>query len=286
MLGGLLVHALETGNELSLMYQPIAGLASGKLLRFEALARWDHPELGQVPTDEFIAIAEQMGLIGEITEFVLTEACAQAAEWRDAGVTAGLAVNLSGRDLSDHSLVEKVAGRLAANNLPASSLTLEVTETEVMADIGEASGVLAELGKMGVRIAVDDFGTGYSSLAYLHRLPLNELKIDRSFVGNVAYDESNAIIVRSSIAMAHSLGLSVVAEGAEDELTCSVLADAGCDAVQGYYFSRPLSASSLRPWLETQPRLEFSRDLVPTLRVIPGGESPLYLHEGIKQIPS
>lgn len=286
VLGGQLAQALRQGHELYIMYQPIAGLASGKLLRFEALARWDHPELGQVPTDEFIAIAEQMGLIGEITEFVLTEACAQAAEWRDAGVTAGLAVNLSGRDLSDHSLVEKVAVRLAANNLPASSLTLEVTETEVMADIGEASGVLAELGKMGVRIAVDDFGTGYSSLAYLHRLPLNELKIDRSFVGNVAYDESNAIIVRSSIAMAHSLGLSVVAEGAEDELTCSVLADAGCDAVQGYYFSRPLSASSLRPWLETQPRLEFSRDLVPTLRVIPGGESPLYLHEGIKQIPS
>jgi EAL domain-containing protein (putative c-di-GMP-specific phosphodiesterase class I) len=196
-------------------------------------------------------------------------------------------VNLSGRDLSDQDLVDKVADRLAANGLPPSSLTLEVTETEVMADIVEASSVLGELGRLGVRIAVDDFGTGYSSLAYLHRLPLNELKIDRSFVGNVAYDESNAIIVRSSIAMAHSLGLSVVAEGAEDELTCSVLDDAGCDALQGYYFSQPLDASVLRQWLRLRPRLEFSRDLVPTLRVISGqGESSHAAREEIEQIIS
>jgi EAL domain-containing protein (putative c-di-GMP-specific phosphodiesterase class I) len=156
-----------------------------------------------------------------------------------------------------------------------------------MTDIGEASHVLRELGRMGVRIAVDDFGTGYSSLSYLQKLPLNELKIDRSFVGTVAHDESNAIIVRSSIAMAHSLGLSVVAEGAEDEITCSVLADAGCDAVQGYYFSRPLSTSALRQWRGTRPRLEFSRELPPTLRVIPGhAESPRYAHKKIEQIPS
>ncbi|HKH87579.1 MAG TPA: EAL domain-containing protein, partial [Acidimicrobiales bacterium] len=261
-------------------------LPSGQLIGAEALARWNHPELGQVPADEFIAIAEQMGLIGEITEFVLTTACAEAAKWRETGLPLGLAVNLSGRDLSDQHLVEKVAARLAANKLPPGSLTLEVTETEVMADIGEASGVLSELGRLGVRIAVDDFGSGYSSLAYLHRLPLNELKIDRSFVSNLAHDESNAIIVRSSIAMAHSLGLSVVAEGAEDELTCSLLADAGCDAVQGYYFSRPLGASAMREWLETDPSLEFSRELSPPLRVIAGGESQRYASGGFKQLPS
>jgi diguanylate cyclase (GGDEF)-like protein len=293
VLGGQLAQALQQGRELYLMYQPIASLDTGELLRFEALARWNHPELGQIPAEEFIGIAEQMGLIGEITEFVLTNACAQAASWRDAGMPFGLSVNLSGRDLSDKSLVEKVSGHLRANDLPASSLTLEVTETEVMADIGEASGVLGELGKLGVRIAVDDFGTGYSSLAYLHRLPLNELKIDRSFAGNVAYDESNAIIVRSSIAMAHSLGLSVVAEGAEDELTCAVLADAGCDAVQGYYFAKPLDTSVLQQWLRMRPRLDFSRELLPPLRVIEGqGASPRHVetarrgHDDIGQIIS
>jgi diguanylate cyclase (GGDEF)-like protein len=292
VLGGQLAQALAQGrHELYLMYQPIADLDTGELLRFEALARWNHPELGQVPAEEFIGIAEQMGLIGEITEFVLSSACAEAARWRDAGMPIGLAVNLSGRDLSDQSLVDKVEERLAAYNLPASSLTLEVTETEVMADIVEASTVLGELGRLGVRIAVDDFGTGYSSLAYLHRLPINELKIDRSFVGNVAYDDSNAIIVRSSIAMAHSLGLSVVAEGAEDELTCAVLADAGCDSLQGYYFSRPLSTPVLHQWLRLNPRLEYSRELAPTLRVIPGeaaeqAASPRYMHEEIEQIIS
>jgi len=286
VLGGQLAQALRRGEELYVVYQPIARLPSGQLIGAEALARWNHPELGQVPADEFIAIAEQMGLIGEITEFVLTTACAEAAKWRETGLPLGLAVNLSGRDLSDQHLVEKVAARLAANKLPPGSLTLEVTETEVMADIGEASGVLSELGRLGVRIAVDDFGSGYSSLAYLHRLPLNELKIDRSFVSNLAHDESNAIIVRSSIAMAHSLGLSVVAEGAEDELTCSLLADAGCDAVQGYYFSRPLGASAMREWLETDPSLEFSRELSPPLRVIAGGESQRYASGGFKQLPS
>ena len=141
-----------------------------------------------------------------------------------------------------------------------------------MADIAEASDVLGQLADLGVRIAVDDYGTGYSSLAYLHRLPANELKLDRSFVANVAADKSNSIIVRSSIAMAHSLGLSVVAEGAEDEVTCAILADAGCDAVQGYYFSPPLGRDDLLRWFATHPRLRFARELASSrpLRIIPG----------------
>jgi len=141
-----------------------------------------------------------------------------------------------------------------------------------MADIAEASDVLGQLSELGVRIAVDDYGTGYSSLAYLHRLPVNELKLDRSFVANVAADQSNSIIVRSSIAMAHSLGLTVVAEGAEDEVTCAILADAGCDAVQGYYFSPPLGREDLLRWFATHPRLKFSREIPSTrpLRIIPG----------------
>jgi EAL domain-containing protein (putative c-di-GMP-specific phosphodiesterase class I) len=211
-----------------------------------------------------------MGLIGEITNFVLTEGCIQAAKWRDEGTPMGLSVNLSGRDLAQHLLVDRVAAQLNANELPASSLTLEVTETEFMADLGEVSIVLSQLGELGVRVAVDDYGTGYSSLAYLHRLPVTELKIDRSFITNVASDQSNAIIVRSSIKMAHSLGLSVVAEGAEDEITCAVLADAGCDAIQGYYLSRPLTDVAMRQWLATTPRLAFCPELPSPLRVIAG----------------
>jgi diguanylate cyclase (GGDEF)-like protein len=272
LLGGHLAEALASGQQLSVMYQPIAGLVSGEVVRCEALARWFHPVHGQVPADEFIQIAEQMGLIGQITDFVLNEACGQAAQWRRDGLEIGLAINLSGRDLSNRSLVRNITAHLGANGLPASALSLEITETEVMADIAEASDVLGQLADLGVRIAVDDYGTGYSSLAYLHRLPVNELKLDRSFVANVAADQSNSIIVRSSIAMAHSLGLTVVAEGAEDEVTCAILADAGCDAVQGYYFSPPLGREDLRRWFATHPRLKFSREIPSTrpLRIIPG----------------
>jgi diguanylate cyclase (GGDEF)-like protein len=272
LLGGHLAEALSSGQQLSVMYQPIAGMVSGQVVCVEALARWFHPVHGQVPADEFIQIAEQMGLIGRITDFVLTEACDQAARWRREGLDIGLAINISGRDLSDRSLVRNITAHLGANGLAASSLTLEITETEVMADIAEASDVLGQLADLGVRIAVDDYGTGYSSLAYLHRLPANELKLDRSFVANVAADQSNSIIVRSSIAMAHSLGLSVVAEGAEDEVTCAILADAGCDAVQGYYFSPPLERDDLVRWFATKPRLRFARELASArpLRIIPG----------------
>jgi len=272
LLGGHLAEALASGQQLSVMYQPIAGLVTGEVVRCEALARWFHPVHGQVPADEFIQIAEQMGLIGQITDFVLNEACGQAAEWRRDGLEIGLAINLSGRDLSNRSLVRNVTAHLGKHGLPASALSLEITETEVMADIAEASEVLGQLADLGVRIAVDDYGTGYSSLAYLHRLPVNELKLDRSFVANVAADQSNSIIVRSSIAMAHSLGLTVVAEGAEDEVTCAILADAGCDAVQGYYFSPPLGRDDLLRWFATHPRLKFSREIPSTrpLRVIPG----------------
>ncbi len=272
MLGGHLLHALEQGEQLSVMYQPIADLASGQVMRVEALARWKHPELGWVPAGEFIGIAEQMGLIGQVTDFVLAEACAQAGRWRQAGINLGLAINLSGRELSDDRLVSLVSHHLTKNKLPPQSVTLELTETEVMADLAEVSAVLARLARLGVRIAVDDYGTGYSSLAYLHRLPVQELKIDRSFVTNLVDDPSNRIIVRSSIAMAHSLGLTVVAEGAEDEVTCAVLADAGCDAVQGYYFSRPKTAGELQRWLIDGATLSYSKELPPLrpLRILDG----------------
>jgi predicted signal transduction protein with EAL and GGDEF domain len=257
MVGGFLTHALETGNGLSVMYQPIADVRSKEVVRVEALCRWYHPELGWIPPDEFIGIAEQMGLIGQISEFVLAEACAQLGHWRRIGLRIGMAVNVSGRELTDTSLVDLVERNLRVNNLPPELLTVEVTETEVMADLEQASRVLEELADLGVRIAIDDYGTGYSSLAYLHHLPVQELKIDRSFVTNLPNEMSNAIIVRSSIAMAHSLGLLVVAEGAEDAATCAILADANCDMIQGHYLGRPQNSALVQEWLLGNGSLEF-----------------------------
>jgi diguanylate cyclase (GGDEF)-like protein len=257
MVGGFLTHALETGNGLSVMYQPIADVKSKEVVRVEALCRWYHPELGWIPPEEFIGIAEQMGLIGQISEFVLAEACAQLGHWRRIGLRIGMAVNVSGRELTDTSLVDLVERNLRINNLPPELLTVEVTETEVMADLAQASRVLDELADLGVRIAIDDYGTGYSSLAYLHHLPVQELKIDRSFVTNLPNEMSNAIIVRSSIAMAHSLGLHVVAEGAEDAATCAILADANCDMIQGHYLGRPQNSALVQEWLLGNGSLEF-----------------------------
>jgi EAL domain-containing protein (putative c-di-GMP-specific phosphodiesterase class I) len=165
---------------------------------------------------------------------------------------------VSGREFSDASLVDRVAGQLRAHDIPPNVLTLEVTETEIMADLTQATEVLDELADLGIRIGIDDYGTGYSSLAYLHRLPVQELKIDRSFVTNLPNEVSNAIIVRSSIAMAHSLGLSVIAEGAEDDVTCAMLADAGCDCIQGFYLARPMESSKLQDWLLQGASLVFT----------------------------
>ncbi len=257
------------------MYQPIADVKSGSVVRVEALARWNHPIHGAIPPEEFIGMAEQMGVISQISDFVLSEACGQCAEWRRRGLMLGLAVNLSGREFADAGLVDRIAGHLAASGLPPEVLTLEVTETEVMTDLTQVSKVLDELAALGVCLAIDDYGTGYSSLAYIHRLPVQELKIDRSFVTGLANESSNAIIVHSSIAMAHSLGLKVVAEGAEDEVTCSLLAEADCDFVQGYYISKPVSSAQLQagllravPFHCTPPKRSRPARKRPALRVV------------------
>jgi predicted signal transduction protein with EAL and GGDEF domain len=275
MIGGLLTHALETRSELSVAYQPIADVKSGSFVRVEALARWNHPVHGFIPPDEFIGMAEQMGVISQISDFVLSQACAQAAEWRRKGLNLGLAVNLSGREFAEPGLVERIAGHLKENGLPPSALTLEVTETEVMADLSQVSVVLDQLAAQGISLAIDDYGTGYSSLAYIHRLPVQELKIDRSFVTSLPSESSNAIIVNSSIAMAHSLGLKVVAEGAEDEATCSMLAEAECDFVQGYYLSKPITSEQLEskllegvPLVGNQPRRSRPDGQRPSLSVV------------------
>jgi diguanylate cyclase (GGDEF)-like protein len=257
-IGRQLEHALESRREFSVVYQPIADVRSGEIARVEALVRWNNPVHGAIPPEEFIGIAEQTGLINQISDFVLAEACAQLAGWRRAGLRIGLAINLSGHEISDAGLVDRVANALRANGLPPDALTLEVTETAVMGDLAQVSVVLDELAALGIGIAIDDYGTGYSSLAYIQRLPVRELKIDRSFVTNMAIEQSNAIIVQSSIAMAHSLGLSVVAEGAEHEATCAALAEAECDFIQGYYVSKPMSSSQLQSWLLTGASLELA----------------------------
>jgi EAL domain-containing protein (putative c-di-GMP-specific phosphodiesterase class I) len=213
---------------------------------------------GAVSPEEFIGIAEQIGVITDISDFVLAEACAHLAEWRRAGLDIGLAINLSGHEISDPRLVDQVANALRANSLPPDALTLEVTETAVIPNFAQVSVVLDQLANLGIGIAIDDYGTGYSSLAYIHRLPVQELKIDRSFVTNMAREQSNAIIVQSSIAMAHSLDLKVVAEGAEDAATCAALWAADCDFVQGWYLSKPMSSSQLQTWLLQGGSLELA----------------------------
>lgn len=264
LLGGHLSRSLITGEHLSVVYQPIASFETRTVTRVEALSRWSHPMYGQTGAGEFIALAEQMGLVRQVRELVLREACHYIVELRRDGFPIELAVNLSGRDLSDPHLRSNVIETLVESRLDPSALTLELTETELMADIGEARKVLAELGDLGVHISVDDYGTGYSSLAYLHQLPIEELKLDGSFVGQISRDAGSAIIVRSSIAMAQALGLWVVGEGAEDAITCAMLANAGCDLVQGYYLAPPMAGTDLKPWLETRPRLTF-----PDLRMGP-----------------
>ncbi len=233
-------------GELTLEYMPKVALDTGAVLGMEALVRWEHPERGQLVPGSFIPHAERTGLIGALTLEVLDQALAQGASWLAAGTPARVAVNLSARNLLDRGLPAAVATRLRRHALPAALLVLEITESTIMADPARALVVLEELAAMGVALTIDDFGTGYSSLAYLKRLPVSSLKIDRSFVTGMLDDGADALIVQSTIDLARNLGLSIVAEGIEDEATRRVLAGLGCHAGQGYLFGRPAAAGALQ----------------------------------------
>ena len=235
--------------ELFLEYQPKIDVRTGATLGLEALVRWEHPRHGRMMPDDFLPIVENTGLIAPLTLVVLDLALAAAAQWRDAGYPAPVAVNLSVRHLTDLSLPQHIGGLLAQHELTSSALVLEVTETLIMTDPVRALGVLRLLRDLGIRIAIDDFGTGYSSLAYLRRLKVDELKIDKSFVLELATDEGNATIVRSTIELGHNLGLQMVAEGVENLATLEKLRSWGCDVAQGYYFSRPMPADAVVGWL-------------------------------------
>ena len=245
---GELRTGLETG-QLVVFYQPKSDAKTGVVVGVEALARWQHPTRGLLPPDEFIPLAENTGLIGDLTFEVLRQALAQVRAWRRKGMQIGVSVNLSVRQLTDMNLPRDVAALLADFQLPASVLTLEVTETTIMADPSRTLNVLRMLADIGIDLSIDDFGTGYSSLAYLRRLQADELKIDKSFVMGMSRNSNDAVIVRSTIELGHNLGLRMVAEGVEDAETWRLLRSLGCDVVQGYHLSRPLPPAQLTDWL-------------------------------------
>ena len=237
-------------NLLTLNFQPKVKISTGEVIGMEALLRWTHPEYDFIPPDEFIPMAEQSGIIKPLTTWVTNEAIKQAAALIRSGRSILVAVNLSPTCLQDEDIVREVAELLRTHNMPPANLVLEITESAVMHDPEYALGILKQLSKLGVKLSIDDFGTGYSSLAYLKRLPVNELKIDRTFVKDMVHDEDDQVIVRTTVDLSHNLGLSVVAEGAEDQETVDALYKLGCDEVQGYFFARPMPIDELKNWLE------------------------------------
>lgn len=251
-LTGDLRRAIQEG-QLVLFYQPKINLKQNRIVAVEALIRWIHPEHGFIPPDDFIDKAEQTGVIGDMTEWVLNTAIAQAAAWQERGLEIDMAVNISARLLGDFEIVEQVKQSLRKWNVPPESLILEVTENALMDDPAKAMEVITALADLRARISIDDFGTGYSSLGYLKDLPANEMKIDKCFVQSMHESESDATIVQSTVGLAHGLGLKVVAEGIETEDHRRELAIIDCDVGQGYLFSKPLPIEEFEFWLISSP---------------------------------
>jgi diguanylate cyclase (GGDEF)-like protein len=241
--------AIET-DEIVLAYQPKAELSTKTVFGVEALARWPHPRHGNVPPDEFVDLAERTGLITPLTDHVLRTALRDVGRLRSAGLAISVAVNIAASSLGDEEFPGQVERLLSEYSVSPELLTLEVTETTMMTDSARARLVLAALSELGVTLSIDDYGTGYSSLTYLSDLPVTEVKIDRSFVMDMAVDERLAKIVTSTTSLVHSLGKKVVAEGVENAATWALLEAAGCDFAQGYYLSRPMPFADLRAWLE------------------------------------
>lgn len=253
-------QALETG-QVDVHYQPKVGLATKQVLGVEALVRWNHPELGRLDPEEFVSIVETTGLVDSLTAFVLDRALRWARGWLDEGVRLSVAVNLSVRNLEDKDFPERVSQALDQHQVPAAQLTFEITESAVMQDPERALPVLRRLHELGIGLAVDDFGTGYSSLAYLRRLPVDEVKIDKSFVLGMGSDLSDLAVVRAIVDLGHSLSLTVVAEGVEEDAVRTQLAGMGCDVAQGYLFSRPLHERRFEAWLRARTvRITGARD--------------------------
>ena len=245
---GSVRRAIEN-DELEMHFQPAVSVPAGLPVGVEALVRWNHPERGLIYPDVFLDLVEQSGLMRQLTHLVLAKSLAQAAHWWHAGIAVPVAVNVSVRDLSDAKFADVVAGLLREHDLPAQALKLEITEHVLMADPGRMTHALESIGRLGVDLSLDDFGTGYSSLVHLKRLPVSELKVDRSFVQRMTSDPDDAAIVRSIVDLGHSLGLRVVAEGVETIESWHALAALGCDLAQGYLISRPVPGDEVVRWL-------------------------------------
>jgi diguanylate cyclase (GGDEF)-like protein len=255
-------------DQFVLYYQPKAALSSGQVHGVEALIRWQHPTLGLVLPDDFIPLAEHTGLIKPLTTWVLETALCQLGLWRDQANEHGstelsMAINVSARSLLDDAFPAEVIASLDRWQIPAHLLEVEITESAMMADPLRAHRLLTELAAAGVRVAIDDFGTGYSSLAYLKNLPVDQLKIDRSFISNMHDDPNDAIIVRSVIDLGHNLGLETVAEGIEDLETWQQLTALGCDSAQGYYLARPMPPAEFDVWLRKRESVHSGNDASP-----------------------
>ncbi|MEA2783765.1 MAG: hypothetical protein QOK29_5361, partial [Rhodospirillaceae bacterium] len=252
--------AMTSSSGLVLHYQPKVDARTRSVTGVEALVRWQHPERGLLAPAAFLPLVEDAGLMPELTTAVLIRALGQVAAWRDQGRHLRVAVNLSPSSLVDVELPNQIFGLLERFRLTPESLELEITEDSLLGDRERARSILAHLRALGVRVAVDDFGTGYSSLAYLRELPIDELKLDRSFIAAMSDDPRSAAIVRSTIDLAHALGLRLVAEGVEDEATAGELALSGCDEAQGFFFSRPLPPAELEMWLDAHQTIPTQPD--------------------------
>ncbi len=270
MLGDL--KAAIENDELNLHLQPKLDLASGTIVGAEALVRWTHAIRGVVQPAQFVRVAEDTGLIKQLTDLMLARGISQLREIHEHGYHLGLAVNLSTHDLLDINLASRVGGHLSANGVDPSMLTLEITESSLLIDAPRARATINELHEVGVRLSIDDFGTGYSSLSYLRRLPVAELKIDQSFVANLLLDEQDEVIVRSTIDLGHNLGLVVVAEGVENNEVLERLRTFGCDIAQGFCISRPLPPAHLMSWLATTSMPSLKTDPLDLSRWVDTGE--------------
>ena len=239
-----LQRAMAAG-ELALHYQPIMDLRAGRVFGVEALARWRHPRLGMVMPSSFVKIAEQGGLIGQLTDWALSEAVHQAAAWRAEGLALKVAVNISNASAPDERLPERLERMCAQAGVPTSAIALELTESAATRDPARAMEMLMRLRSKGFDLSIDDFGTGYSSLAQLQRLPFTALKIDRSFVSSVLSSETSASIVLAIVSLAHALGLTCIAEGVESAETLAFLKENGCNGAQGFHISKPMPAAEI-----------------------------------------
>jgi diguanylate cyclase (GGDEF)-like protein len=248
---GDLRYAIDRG-ELVLHYQPKLEILTKKITGVEALVRWQHPKHGMIPPISFISIAEQIGIINPLTNWVLEESIKQCKEWEMQGIELKIAVNLSVRSLQDINFTKSVAKLLETYQLNPKKLQLEITESFLMSDATRAIDVLIEIRKLGIELDIDDFGTGYSSFSYMSQLPVNRIKIDKSFVMSMGGQQGDAMIVRSLINLAHNLNLEVIAEGVENVQIWETLSSWGCDEAQGFYIARPTNASDFMTWFKSQ----------------------------------